>query len=51
MIEFPRKFENRIIKIARVNSIIITISINLQLFTILFYLFNLIYLTFIFLYF
>ena len=33
MIEFLRKFENRGIKIARVNSILITKSINLQLFT------------------
>ena len=33
MIEFLRKFENRSIKIARVNSILIAKSINLQLFT------------------
>ena len=33
MEEFFRKFKNRIIKIARVNSILITKSINLLLFT------------------
>ena len=33
MIEFLRTFENRAIKIARVNSILITKYINLQLFT------------------
>ena len=33
MVEFLRKFENRGIKIAQVNSILITKSINLQLFT------------------
>ena len=37
MVEFFRKFENRSIKIARVNSILITKSINLQLFTLIFY--------------
>ena len=37
MIEFLRKFENRGIKIARVNSIRITISINLRLFTFILY--------------
>ena len=37
MIEFPRKFENRGIKIARVNSILITKSMNLQLFTVMLY--------------
>ena len=36
MIEFFRKFENRFIKISRVNSILITKSINLQLFTLIF---------------
>ena len=35
MIEFLRKFENRRIKIVRVNSILITRSINLQLFTLI----------------
>ena len=35
MIEFPRKFEKRGIKIDRVNSILITKSINLQLFTLI----------------
>ena len=34
MVEFLRKFENRGIKIAQVNSIIITKSRNLQVFTI-----------------
>ena len=33
MAEFLRKFENRGIQIARVNSILITKCINLQLFT------------------
>ena len=37
MIEFLRKFENRSIKIARVNSILITKSVNLQLFTLILY--------------
>ena len=37
MIEFLRKFENRGIKIARVNSIHITKSFNLQLFTLIVY--------------
>ena len=37
MIEFLRKFENRSIKIARVNSIRITKSINVQLFTLILY--------------
>ena len=37
MVEFLRKFENRVIKIARVNSIFITKSINLQLFTLILY--------------
>ena len=35
MVEFLRKFEDRNIKIARVNSILITKSINVQLFTLL----------------
>ena len=35
MIKFLRKFENRSIKIARVSSILITKSINLQLFTLI----------------
>ena len=35
MIEFLRKFENRSIKIARMNSIHITKSINLQLFNLI----------------
>ena len=35
VIEFLRVFENGSIKIARVNSIIITKSINLQLFTLI----------------
>ena len=34
MIEFLRKYENRSIKIARVNSILITKFINLQLFSV-----------------
>ena len=33
MVELVRKFKKRGIKITRVNSILITISINLQLFT------------------
>ena len=37
MIEFLRKFENRGIKIARVNSILITKSINLQFLTLILY--------------
>ena len=37
MVEFLRKFENRDIKIARVNSILITKSINLHLFTLILY--------------
>ena len=37
MTEFLRKWENRSIKIARVNLIIITKSINLQLFTLILY--------------
>ena len=37
MIEFLRKFENRSIKIARVNSILITKFFNLQLFTLILY--------------
>ena len=37
MIEFLRKFENRDIKISRVNSILITKSVTLQLFTLIFY--------------
>ena len=37
MIEFLRKFENRGIKIARANSILITKSINLEVFTLIFY--------------
>ena len=37
MVEFLRKFENRDIKIARVNSILTTKSINLQLFTLILY--------------
>ena len=37
MIEFLRKFENRGIKITRVNSIHITKSINVQLFTLILY--------------
>ena len=35
--EFLRKFENSSIKIAGVNSILITKSIDLQLFTLIFY--------------
>ena len=37
MIEFLRKFENRGIKIAGVKSILITKSINVQLFTLILY--------------
>ena len=37
MVEFFRKFENYGIKIARVNSILITKSIKLQFFTIILY--------------
>ena len=37
MQKFPIKFDNRGIKIARVNSILITKSINLQLFTVIQY--------------
>ena len=37
MVEFLRKFENRGIKIARVNSILLTKSMNLQWFTLIFY--------------
>ena len=37
MVEFLTKFENRGIKINRVNSILITESINLQLFTLISY--------------
>ena len=37
MVEFIKKFENRSIKIARVNSILITKFINLQLFTLILY--------------
>ena len=37
MVEFLRKFENRGTKIAWVNSILITKSINLQLFTLIWY--------------
>ena len=37
IVEFLRKFENRGIKIARVNWIFITKSINLQLFTLILY--------------
>ena len=37
MIEFLRKFETRSIKIARVNSILITKSINFQLFILILY--------------
>ena len=37
MIEFLRKFENRSVKINPINSIIITKSINLQLFTFILY--------------
>ena len=37
MIEFFRKFENRGIKMTRVNSILITKSINLKSFTLILY--------------
>ena len=37
MFEFFRKFENRGIKIAQVDSILITKLINLQLFTLILY--------------
>ena len=37
MVEFLTKFENRGIKIDRVHSILFPKSINLQLFTLLFY--------------
>ena len=37
MVEFLRKFENRGIKIPRVNSILITKPINLQFFTVILY--------------
>ena len=37
IVEILRKFKNRGIKIARVNSILITKSINLQLFTLILY--------------
>ena len=37
MVEFLRKFDNRGIKIARVNSILITKSINLESFTLILY--------------
>ena len=37
MVDFPRKFEDRGIKIDLVNSILITKSINLQLFTLILY--------------
>ena len=37
MVEFFKKFENRVIKIIRVNSILIKKSINLQLFTLILY--------------
>ena len=37
MLEFLKKIENRGIKIARVNSILITKSINLELFTLILY--------------
>ena len=37
MIEFLRKFENRCIKISRVNPILINKSINLQFFTLILY--------------
>ena len=35
MVEFRRQYENRVIKIARVNSIRITKSIDLHLFTLI----------------
>ena len=37
MVEYLRKFENPSIKIARVNSIFITKSINLHIFTLILY--------------
>ena len=37
MVEFLRNFGNRSIKIARDNSVLITKSINLQLFALIFY--------------
>ena len=37
MVEFLRNFENRGIKIDQINSILITKSINLQLFTLILY--------------
>ena len=37
IVEFLRKYENRVTKIARINSILITKSINLQLFTLILY--------------
>ena len=37
MVEFLRKFENRVIEIALVNSILIIKSIDLQLFTLILY--------------
>ena len=37
MIDFLKKFQNRSIKIGAVNSILITKSINLDLFTLIFY--------------
>ena len=37
MVEFLIKFENRGIKIGRVNSILITESLNLQLYTLILY--------------
>ena len=37
MVEFHIKFENRGIKIARLNSILIAKSVNLQLFTLILY--------------
>ena len=37
LVEILKKIENRCIKIARVNSILITTSINLQLLTLILY--------------
>ena len=37
MVEFLQKFENHDIKIVRVNSILITKSLHLQLFTLILY--------------
>ena len=37
MVEFLRKFDNRGVKIARVNSILITKSINLNFFNLILY--------------